>query len=80
MMPEEMMSEEESAEGEASSAQRLYELGQELMDMAIAQGYSPEEEMSEEPSEESYAAPADSAKPKKSGKDKVKIALGFFGK
>lgn len=67
---------EESEDESPESAKRLYELGQELMDMALAQGYSPD---SEEPEDE-MGGEEEAVAPKKKGKDKVKIALGFFGK
>lgn len=68
--PQEEMPEGEEEAGPA----RLYALGQELMDMAIAQGYSPdEEEAEEEPMKEAPAAPAGKS-------SNVKMALGLLGK
>ena len=65
---------EEEAPEEEDSAAKLYQMGQSLMDMAIAQGYSPEGE--EEASEEE--APVAAAPTKKSRN--VETMLGLLGK
>lgn len=69
----EMDSEEES-EGNGDAAARLYEMGQQLCEMAKSMGYQEEDESEEDPTE-----PAAPSKPK-AKQDKMGLAMSFLNK
>lgn len=64
----------------SDDAQSLYEMGQKLMDMAEAMGYSPDDAGEEGAGDAADASSEPSPAPMKKKSNKMDLAMSFLGK